>query len=240
MTCHVMPSLGVYVLSAAGAAERRAVEEHLPGCAACREELARLAPLPGLLSRVAADAVPAGLPGVPAGRPGLPDRASALPQGGSPPRPASPRRARRWRIAVVTAASAVAGVAAGFAAATATATPGGGGGVAAGPVVTFAGADPATHVRGTAALTSTTWGSRIDLRLHGRLLGTRCELVVDSRAGSKEVVGTWNAWGAENVVIPASTAWRPSEIASLQVQAPAGDLVTMTPAVAGSPPRAGQ
>jgi anti-sigma factor RsiW len=47
--------LGVYVLGAIGAADRSAVESHLAGCADCRNELAELAALPGLLGRVTAD-----------------------------------------------------------------------------------------------------------------------------------------------------------------------------------------
>jgi anti-sigma factor RsiW len=47
--------LGVYVLGAIGAADRSAVDAHLACCAHCRDELAELAGLPGLLSRVTAD-----------------------------------------------------------------------------------------------------------------------------------------------------------------------------------------
>src|SRR5206468_5696581 len=59
MTCQTAVSLGVYVLGAADTSERLRVEAHLPGCAACRAELARLAPLPGLLARVPPDLRPA-------------------------------------------------------------------------------------------------------------------------------------------------------------------------------------
>lgn len=44
--------LGVYVLGAIGAADRSAVRAHLACCADCRDALAELAGLPGLLSRV--------------------------------------------------------------------------------------------------------------------------------------------------------------------------------------------
>jgi len=81
MTCQTAVSLGVYVLGAADTSERLRVEAHLPGCAACRAELARLAPLPGLLARVPPDLRPARL--LPA-RP-LPAR---LRPGRWPPRPA--------------------------------------------------------------------------------------------------------------------------------------------------------
>jgi anti-sigma factor RsiW len=49
--------LGVYVLGAIGKSDRKAVDAHLARCADCRDELAELAGLPRLLSRVtAADA----------------------------------------------------------------------------------------------------------------------------------------------------------------------------------------
>jgi anti-sigma factor RsiW len=47
--------LGVYVLGAIEATDRSAVDAHLARCADCRDELAELAGLPRLLSRVAAD-----------------------------------------------------------------------------------------------------------------------------------------------------------------------------------------
>ena len=43
---------GAYVLGALSASERIRFEEHLPGCAACRESVQELAGVPGLLSRV--------------------------------------------------------------------------------------------------------------------------------------------------------------------------------------------
>jgi predicted anti-sigma-YlaC factor YlaD len=46
--------LGVYLLAAIGATDREAVEGHLACCADCRNMLAALAGLPGLLNRVSA------------------------------------------------------------------------------------------------------------------------------------------------------------------------------------------
>jgi predicted anti-sigma-YlaC factor YlaD len=47
--------LGVYLLGAIGPADRAQVDAHLAGCRECRDEIAGLAGLPGLLSRVIAD-----------------------------------------------------------------------------------------------------------------------------------------------------------------------------------------
>lgn len=57
MTCPFFYDDGVYVLGALCPAERAAFEDHLPGCAQCREAVATLAVLPGLLSRLDAERV---------------------------------------------------------------------------------------------------------------------------------------------------------------------------------------
>ena len=48
-------SLGVYVLGAIDPADRALVDAHLTTCRDCRDELAGLAGLPALLSRVSAE-----------------------------------------------------------------------------------------------------------------------------------------------------------------------------------------
>jgi hypothetical protein len=212
MTCQMMMSLGVYALGAADAQERRRVEAHLPGCPACRAELMRLAPLPGLLARVPEDVLAAGQP--PGARPG---------------RPAAGRGRRRsgrtWRAAAVAASvAAIAGAGAGAA-----------GGFWLRPAdvgrrpatITLSGANPATHMDATAALTATSWGTSIQLRLHGLPLNIQCRLIVRSRAGGTEVAGVWDAWRDGPITVPASAAWLPSDIASLQVASPARNLVTI-------------
>jgi anti-sigma factor RsiW len=52
MTCPRTVALGAYVLGALEREERAALEAHLETCDVCRDELDRLAPLPGLLSRL--------------------------------------------------------------------------------------------------------------------------------------------------------------------------------------------
>src|SRR5215831_10690693 len=131
MTCLMMVRLGVYALGAADAGERQLVEDHLPGCAACRAELARLQPLPKLLAQV---------PG-------------GMLAGLRPPGQAAGRPARRWRAAIAAAVvAAAAGVAGGVWLA-----PGGAG--SSPPTLTLSGSSPATHVHATAALTATSWGT---------------------------------------------------------------------------------
>jgi hypothetical protein len=256
MTCQMITSLGVYLLGAACPGERLRIEAHLPGCAECQAELTRLAPLPGLLARVPDGLlarvpdgllarVPDGLlarvpdgalaPGppsrrgdtqpAPAGR-GDPQQTPAR-RAGSPPAP--PNRHRRpgrpWLAVAIAAAAAATAAAVTTVAA----------GVWQAPAVTrhrpaaltVSGANPAIHVTATAALTSTSWGTSIELRLDGVPLNVPCRLIVRSTSGATEVSGIWDAWAKGPITVPASADWRTSDIASLQVASPARNLVTI-------------
>jgi hypothetical protein len=94
--------------------------------------------------------------------------------------------------------------------------------------LTLSAADPARHVSATAALTATSWGTSIQLRLRGLPLNVPCRLIVRSRTGATEVAGVWDAWRDGPVSIPASADWLPSDIASLQVATPAKTLLTIS------------
>lgn len=63
--------LGVYLLGAITVDDRSAVEGHLACCADCRNMLAQLAGLPGLLNRVAASDAGLSVDASPAGEPEL-------------------------------------------------------------------------------------------------------------------------------------------------------------------------
>ena len=234
MSCQMMMSLGVYVLGAADAGERARVEAHLPGCPACQAELMRLAPLPGLLADVPGDLRPQGtLPGAAAGRVAS-ARTRGRPQQRWPVAAVAPagtgaRPGRRWRVAAVAASAvAVAGAAGGFWLA------GTGTGTAPRPAtVTLSGANPAMRVSATAALTTTSWGTSIQLHLRGLPLNVPCRLIVHSRTGATEVSGVWDAWSDGPISVPASADWRPSDIASLEVATPARTLMTISAAHQG-------
>jgi anti-sigma factor RsiW len=91
--------LGAYVLGGLDAGDRRRLEEHLPGCAACTAELCRFAGMPGLLHLVPAPVEPAAAP-----EESLPRLIAA----------ARVRRAvrqrRRWMLAAAAVVLALAGV----------------------------------------------------------------------------------------------------------------------------------
>ena len=233
MTCPITVRLGVYALGAADTAERMLVESHLASCPACRAELARLEPLPRLLARVPAHLVRADP------LPARPERApvARVIAAGSPSAMRARVSAGRWRGAAAVTAAAALGAAAGIWIAQPAPNPAPAG-------VTLSGANPVTHVRVTITLTATSWGTSIRLLAWGLPLDQPCRLIVRSRGGGTEVTGAWDAWRAGPVSIPASAAWRPADIASLQVATTSRSLVTITAVraaaavPAASPPRA--
>jgi Putative zinc-finger len=229
MTCPMTVHLGVYALGAADAKERMLVESHLTTCPGCRAELARLEPLPRLLAHVpvsllAGDPPPAGLPG-PAAAAGR-SAPARVPAG---PRRIPRARARRWRAVLGLAAAAAVGTAGGFWLAQPGASPPPAG-------ITLSGANPVTHVRVTVTLTGTSWGTSIRLVASGLPLNEPCRLIVRSRTGGTEVTGIWDAWRTGPVSVPASAAWRPADIASLQVATASRNLATVTAAPPSSQP----
>jgi hypothetical protein len=209
MNCPMMMSLGIYVLGAANAGERRLLEAHLPGCQECQAELRRLAPLPGLLAGIpdtVREATP--FPGRQARRPQRRPRA---------PAPGGTRTRRAAAAAACLAAAAGGGL---------WLSSGAGGHPAA--ALTASGTDPATHVSASATLAATSWGASIQLRVSGLPENVECRLVVRSLTGRSEVSGVWDAWAKGPVTIPASASWLPSDIASLQVTTADRNLVTIS------------
>ena len=175
MTCPITVRLGVYALGAADAAERVLVETHLATCPACRVELARLEPLSGLLARVPvsllrADPAPARLRGRAPG--------ARITRTGT----AAGRKARaaagRWRSVASVAVAAALGAAGGFWLAQPGASQPAANSLPA--AITLSGANPATHVRVTVALTGTSWGTSIRLLAWGLPLNQPCRLIVRS------------------------------------------------------------
>jgi Putative zinc-finger len=223
MTCPITVRLGVYALGAADAAERVLVESHLATCQACQVELARLEPLPGLLARVPVNLLRADLP--PARLHGRAPAARITQAGNIRARKAR-APADRGRSAAGVAAAAVIGAAGGFW----LAQPGARQPAANSPpaAITLSGANSVSHVRVTVTLTGTSWGTSIRLLAWGLPLSQPCRLIVRSRTGGTEIAGAWDAWRAGPVSVPASAAWRPADISSLQVATPTRNLVTVT------------
>jgi hypothetical protein len=202
----IRQAVGVYLLGAIGPADRSAVSSHLAGCADCREVLARLAGLPGLLGHVpTADAIRLATDEA--------DRA-----GGNEVPPDGPlrsllaqvarlRRHHRWRRLAVTAAVVV--IAAGGAVA--------GSRVLYPPVerpaaavlpwaTTIHASNPRTGAGATVRYASQRWGLAMDAQVSGIPAGTTCELQVIGAQGRVSAAGGWTvARGHPGAWYPASS-----------------------------------
>jgi hypothetical protein len=243
MTCHRTTALGAYVLGALEREERARLEAHLEACGVCREELDRLAPLPGLLSRLTldeAEVLATAGPGPAAGAAegpfaeppaedpfAEPPAAALVPASSTAPleralfEVARERRRSRLMRAVVAAAAALV-----LAAAVVTGGQllGGGDGEGGPAPLTAAASDLRTGVHGAAELTPEPWGTSVELRLAGVRPGQRCRLVARSAGGRSEVAATWRAGYLGTAEVPGAVAIPAERLTSLDVVTP-GDRV---------------
>jgi hypothetical protein len=211
-------ALGVYLLGAISPADRGAVGRHLAGCAECKEELARLAGLPGLLGTVpAADVIrldvgeadPAGGDDVsPDGPlPSLLERAAGL------------RRHRLWRRLAVTAGVVVI-VAGGAVAGSRVLYP-----QAQRPaadslpwVATARGSNLRTGAGAAVRYVPQSWGLGLEVQVSGIPAGTTCELwVINSRGQEVEAGGWMIAEGHAGAWYPASSPFPVSDVRAFAV-----------------------
>jgi hypothetical protein len=213
MTCPRTVALGAYVLGALEREDRAELEAHLETCDICREELDRLAPLPGLLSRLTveeAEVLETTAPG--------PAELDPAPAGASAPLERAlfavareRRRSRLIRATAVAAALVLAAVA-----------------FVSGPLFDDGGGDdpaplraaasnPRTGVHGSAELTRESWGTRVELSLAGVRPGERCRLVARAAGGRSEVAATWRADYLGMAEVPGAVAIPADRLASLDV-----------------------
>jgi Putative zinc-finger len=225
-------SLGVLVLGALDPAERSQVEAHVAGCARCRDTLAGLAPLPGLLNRLDATQAEAGLPRPPERL--LDDALQAAASATSAPRSVS---RRVWLTAAVAAAAAVLASTAVLATrgrdsgappvATPTST-------TTGPrvdTVLWDGASTDGAIQASVVLTAQLTGSRLLMTLTGVRSGQRCDLVIWSDDGRREVTASWQATYEGAATVTGSTTVTPQRIRRMIVATPEGDtLLRLWPA----------
>jgi anti-sigma factor RsiW len=180
-------ALGTYLVGALDPRERADVEAHLGICPGCRDELAGLAALPGLMSRLTVDEVLAGPPPV---DDALLERLLVA--------AARERRSaghRRWlaaaAAAVVLVGGSVGGVAA-YHAATAT------------DWHTVAASQGGVRMKVDMAPVSA--GTSLTLWLSGVPAEERCRLIAVADNGDREVAGSWEATYAGTAVIKGTTA----------------------------------
>ncbi len=197
-------SLGAYVLGALDPAERAELEVHLGGCAGCRQELATLAGMPGLLGRIdAAEAEQASEP--------APERLLERTLGELVRR----RRRDSRRRTVAAAAAAVVLTASGAGGALAlTASQ-----QRSAPVgsQTVRAADPSSGVRASVQLRARPWGTQLTVNISGVPAGTRCRLVALGTGGRQEMAGTWQVSYTGSADVDGATAIPRGELTAVQV-----------------------
>jgi hypothetical protein len=235
-----------YVLGALAPVERLAYEDHLARCGRCREAVAELAPLPGLLAR--APRPDTGEPGV-SDEPALPDEPTwddepAAEAGARPAKAAGPdsaaanvvvrRRKTRHRLRRRLLMGVAAVVALGLAVAV--------------PLLVLRGPQPAQTVALTAqtstpltasvSFTPTSWGTQLsmdcsyptasDTTVPGYTSGSAAgvySLVVTDVNGTATQVSTWSAQPGVDVTLNAATAVPLDQIASVAIHNASGTPV---------------
>jgi len=203
-------SLGAYVLGALDPVERAAVDAHLSACPACRDELAGLAVMPGLLSRVRVEDVlePAASPST---APAAADRLIG--------RLRAARRARRRRLGAAAGAVALAAIAAG---AIVIGTDNTGGSSETKNVASIQATNARTGVAASFGVRPAPWGTAVRVRLRGVPPNTRCQLIAYSNTGGKEVAGTWRATYGGTADVQTATAIPRGRLAAFEVATAGG------------------
>jgi hypothetical protein len=210
----VREELGAYALGALEPRERGDVDAHLRECPACREELARLAALPGLLARLPEGGGGEGVPMAPAD---LGERALATIAGR---RRARRRRQRRWGALGGAAAAVV--LAAGLLVAGGGDDGDGRDGV---PLRIEAVAADAGGVSGTAWADGREWGTAIGVDLRDLPVRPAYELTAIADDGHREVAATWSPTDSGAARIEGGCAIRPADMAGYEVNAAGGEVL---------------
>jgi hypothetical protein len=229
VSCFQTTSLGAYLLGALDPAERSVFERHLNTCQVCREELIRLAPLPGLLGQVTlADLEQPFDDPDPYDNQPLPPLAVVRPA--PEPEPKKPRRALVLVGAGLVLVLLVLGgmflprvVEGGAVRAEPTPTS------TAPPPPTWSAMDGRTGVGASAAMVSHGWGTELRLKLTDVEPGLRCMVVLYAKTGTKEIGGWWGTGGTEGEVIPGSSSFAVDGIDHMEVVADQRVLVTLRP-----------
>ena len=208
---HRRTDLGAYLIGSLAPPERATIERHLGGCPDCRAELATLAPLPGLLARLAPDEA----------------RDQAL-----TPDPqllartlhavrdrqrSQQRRLVRWRLATV---------AAGIVAIAVVALPPLVGSAPSGsPLVSAAG----VTATGTGGLSARPWGTAVVLTVTGLPAATGYVAYAMGRDGRGEIAATWGVTPDGHAAVTGATAIPRADLAAVQIRTTDGrTLLTLS------------
>jgi hypothetical protein len=185
-------------------------DSHVGQCDSCRAELARLAPLPGVLARLDRADLQL-LEPEPAG-PALLDRLLGA--------AARDRRRRRRRTVVLAVAAAVVALVMVPAAVWAvdrlhTTAP-----VVAGArpaQISWSATDPSTGVSGKAQAWTSAWGSDLEVSISGVPSGTQCTIVVITKDGTSQTAASWRASYHGTAQVSGNVAAPVSSIAHIEI-----------------------
>jgi hypothetical protein len=200
--------LGAYLLGGLDDADKARFEEHVRQCTICRDELADLETLPGLLNAVPVpDAVALAVPTARAPHPGEP--ALTVPQPLFDELAARRRHSRR-RLTALIGAVAAACLALGFAAA---------------PLLDPANKPDASYsvqadtgIQVTVGMVKKTWGT--ELAVDGKSLPNKgtLSLWVKDRAGAEDRACAWMATSSGRVRVTSATPLQYTNIASVELR----------------------
>jgi hypothetical protein len=196
-------ALGAYLLGALDPRERAEVERHLTECERCRDEVADLAPLPGLMSRLTIEEAVSGPPPV---DDAMLERLLVSATG------ERHRAVVRRRLVAVAAGLALVGGSLGGVAAYRSAT----------AQTTHSVEASSGRIHMNVELTAASNGTALTLRLSGVRSEEHCELIAVSDTGDREVAGSWEASYSGTAVIKGTTAIPYSHLRQLIVQTYAG------------------
>lgn len=216
-----------YVLGALSAADRAEYEAHLAQCAECRAAIAEIAPMPGLLSRVAPERAESLLRAPDAETPTPEHRARVLSLAAERAR----RRRRTW-VAGIAAAAAIVVAAVAV------------------PVISTQLRPPSTTIAleqlrdapltASVSLTGVAWGTRLDMICDygsegdAPADGWAYALVVVSDDGTESVLSTWRAHPGTTARLSAGTELPASDIAAVEIRAVDSGTVLMRSSLDGS------
>jgi hypothetical protein len=200
--------LGAYILGGLDDADKARFEDHLKQCAVCRDELADLETLPGLLNAVPVpDAVALAVPAPRAPR--TPEPSADVPQPVLDELAARRRHSRR-RLTAFVGAVAAACLALGFAAAPLLAP-------ANRPDASYS-VEADTGIQVTVGMVKKTWGT--ELAVDGKSLPNKGKLSlwVKDRAGTEDRACAWMATPSGRARVTSATPLQYSSIASVEVR----------------------
>ena len=205
--------LGAYLLGGLDGADQIRLEDHLAGCRDCGRELARLAPVPGLLNRLREHPEPA---------------PARVPSADLLPRLLDGARRERRGLRRHTLLTTLAGAAA------VTAVVVGGASVVTGPdqpAATTVALRAATGYdsAGSAALTAKPWGTAMTLQLRQLPPAGPFRLEVTGRDGSSQVAAVWGATPTGKAVVSGATALASDEVRLVRVLGPDGTILEGSP-----------